>query len=88
MPNKSLIFFIVAILIIYFLNLFIDVMEVDAAQYVSISLEMFRNGSYLKVFHRNADYLDKPPMLFWLAVLSFKVFGVSTWAYKLPAVLA
>jgi 4-amino-4-deoxy-L-arabinose transferase-like glycosyltransferase len=63
-------------------------MEVDAAQYASISLEMLRNGSYLQVFHRNADYLDKPPMLFWLAVLSFKIFGVSTWAYKLPAVLA
>ena len=34
---------------IYFNNLFIDIMNVDAAQYASISLEMLHNHSYLQV---------------------------------------
>lgn len=75
------------ILLIYFLNLFIDIMDVDAAQYASISREMLENGSWLQVFHRGADYLDKPPLLFWLSALSMKIFGIHNFAYKLPSVL-
>ena len=71
----------------YLANLFVDIMEVDAAQYASISWEMFANGSWLEVYHREADYLDKPPLLFWLGALSFKLFGVYNWSYKLPALL-
>jgi 4-amino-4-deoxy-L-arabinose transferase-like glycosyltransferase len=69
-------------------GLFIDVMDVDASQYASISMEMLQNGSWLQVQHRGADYLDKPPLLFWLSTASFALFGVSNWAYKLPSLLA
>lgn len=72
---------------IYFFNLFIDIMDVDAAQYASIAQEMIQGGSYLEVYHRGTDYLDKPPLLFWLSALSFNIFGFSNWAFKLPAVL-
>jgi len=48
---------------------------------------MIENGSYLEVFQHGKDYLDKPPLLFWLASFSMKLFGISNWAYKLPAVL-
>ncbi len=75
------------ILIIYFLNLFIDVMDVDAAQYASISMEMSQTDSYLEVYHRGLDYLDKPPLLFWLSSISMKIFGYSNFAYKLPSFL-
>lgn len=65
----------------------LDIMEVDAAQYASISLEMLKSGNWLEVFDRNEDYLDKPPLLFWVTALSFKLLGVSSWQYKLPSVL-
>jgi len=35
--------------------IFIDIMEVDAAQYASISQEMLQTGDYLQVHHRGAD---------------------------------
>ncbi len=60
-------------------------MEVDAAQYASISMEMLQDGHWLQVKHRGTDYLDKPPLLFWLSALSFALFGLSNWAYKLPS---
>lgn len=72
----------------YLFNLFIDIMDVDAAQYASIAREMVESGSYLEIFHRGEDYLDKPPLLFWLSALSFKLFGLHNWAFKLPAVLS
>jgi 4-amino-4-deoxy-L-arabinose transferase-like glycosyltransferase len=68
--------------------LFISVMDVDASQYASISMEMLQNGEWLQVQHRHADYLDKPPLLFWLSASSFGLFGLHTWAYKLPSLLA
>lgn len=78
----------VMIITAYFFGLTIPLMDVDAAQYASISLELYQKGEWLHVFNRGLDYLDKPPLTFWLAKLSFMIFGVSTWAFKLPSVLA
>lgn len=72
---------------IYFNNLFIDIMNVDAAQYASISLEMLHNHSYLQVMDLQGDYLDKPPLLFWISSISLGLFGVSNFAYKFGAFL-
>jgi len=72
---------------IYLCNLFIDVMNVDAAQYASIAREMSESDNYLQVYHRGKDYLDKPPLLFWLSSLSFELFGISNVSFKLPALL-
>lgn len=76
------------LLTVYARGLFLDVMDVDASQYASISMEMFQGGHWLEVQHRHADYLDKPPLLFWVSASSFAVFGLHNWAYKLPSVLA
>lgn len=73
------------ILIISFLGLNIPIMEVDACQYASMSLEMLQTSSFLQVFDLGQAYLDKPPLLFWLSSLSIWLFGNSTWAYKLPS---
>jgi len=66
---------------------FIDVMDEDAAQYASISREMADTGNFLQVTHRGIDYLDKPPLLFWLSAIFFKFFGISHFAYRLPSFL-
>jgi 4-amino-4-deoxy-L-arabinose transferase-like glycosyltransferase len=65
----------------------VPVMEVDAAQYASISMEMLQKSQWLEVQHQHLDYLDKPPLLFWLSALSLHLFGLQTWAYKLPSLL-
>lgn len=77
----------VVIAIAYIAGLFIDIMDIDAAQYAAIAKEMFLNHSYLEVYLRGHDYLDKPPLLFWLSVLSFNIFGVHDWAFRLPSLL-
>ena len=76
-----------AIALVYALGARLDIMEVDAAQYASISLEMLKSGEFLQVLDRHEDYLDKPPLLFWLSALSMKLFGIGSWQYKLPSIL-
>jgi 4-amino-4-deoxy-L-arabinose transferase-like glycosyltransferase len=75
------------VLIVYVVNLFVDVMAIDASQYAEMSWEMFTTRSFLKVHLFGADYLDKPPLLFWLNSLSFYLLGAGNVSYKLPSLL-
>ena len=63
----------------------IPLMDIDAAQYAMISREMLERNSFLQIFENGKDYLDKPPMLFWISALSLKIFGIYDWAYRLPS---
>jgi 4-amino-4-deoxy-L-arabinose transferase-like glycosyltransferase len=63
----------------------IPLMDIDASQYASISREMLERNSFLQIYDLGKDYLDKPPMLFWLSAFSMKIFGVYDWAYRLPS---
>ena len=87
MQKKHYYLLFLPILVVYVINLFVDVMAVDAAQYAEMSWEMLTTKSFLKVHFIGADYLDKPPLLFWLNSLSFYLFGVSNAAYKFPSML-
>ena len=65
----------------------IPLIDIDAAQYASMSREMASTGNYLQLYDLGKDYLDKPPLLFWLSSLSIQLFGVHDWAYRLPSIL-
>jgi hypothetical protein len=81
---------LILFLLIYGVHLtghFIDIMDVDAAHYAAISVEMMQSDNWLEVYMRGGDYLDKPPLLFWISALSFKWFGVGNFTYRLFPVL-
>ncbi|MES2730730.1 MAG: glycosyltransferase family 39 protein [Bacteroidota bacterium] len=86
---KSLFLWLFALIsVVYIIGLFaIDLMEVDTTQYASISQRMFETKQFLHVYDRNENYLDKPPLLFWLSSLSFSLFGISNFTYRLPSFL-
>jgi len=75
------------IAILYFSAIRVDTMDIDASQYAEISREMLKSGDYLHVYDRNLEYLDKPPLLFWVSATSMRVFGVNNFGYKLPSIL-
>ena len=86
--NRSVTIVLVLCAVTYLLGMFmIPLMDIDASQYASISREMLENKSYLQVFDLGFDYLDKPPMLFWLSAISMKIFGVHDWSYRFPSFL-
>lgn len=87
MTDRGFLFAVLALVVVTAVGSTLDVMEVDAAQYAAMSQDMMSSDNWLKLYHRGQDHLDKPPLLFWLSALSFKVFGVHNWSYKLPSIL-
>ena len=88
MPTKNFYFYAFGLIgLICLIGFGIDVMDIDAAQYASMSREMLNTGNYLHLYDVGADYLDKPPFLFWISSLSMKIFGVNNFGYRLPSFL-
>src|SRR5690242_19237846 len=79
---------ILAACLVYVVGWFITVMDPDSAQYASITREMLERGDYLTFTDQGREYLDKPPLLFWLSGISFKLFGINHIAFRIPAFLA
>ncbi|MFI2742549.1 ArnT family glycosyltransferase [Zhouia sp. PK063] len=75
------------IAVVYILGIVCPVLELDSAQFSTMALRMAVENDFTHLIKGAADYLDKPHMHFWLAALSYKIFGYSAWAYRLPTIL-
>ena len=67
--------------------MFVPLMDNDSAHHANIALHMYLTGDYVRLIDYGVDYLDKPHLHFWLCALSYKIFGVTTFAYKFPSLL-
>ena len=77
----------ILIAVVYISGLWIPLMENDSAQHATMAMRMYLDNDFLNIIKGGQDYLDKPHMHFWLAALSFKLFGISQWSYRIPALL-
>lgn len=59
----------------------------DEGRYAGVAWEMLRSHSYLVPLMDGMPYFHKPPLYYWLAQMSFSVFGLSEWAARLPSLL-
>lgn len=73
--------------LVNFSGMFITILGPDGALYASIAKTMAQHNNYVALFAEGKDWLDKPHFPFWITALSFELFGFTTWAYKLPAIL-
>ncbi len=89
LKNDNKIEFIIGSLcvVVYCGSLFFPLLDKDAAHHANIALHMYQTGDYFSLVDRGSDYLDKPHFLFWTTLAFFKIFGVTTIAHRLPAVL-
>lgn len=69
------------------IGLFSLIMEPDGALYATIAKTMAQSNDFVNLMVEDRDWLDKPHFPFWMAALSYKVFGTNSFAYKLPALL-
>lgn len=60
----------------------------DEAIYGQIALEMLTNHHWLIPHWQNVPWFEKPPLSIWFMVASFKLFGISEFAARLPSALA
>ena len=54
----------------------------DEANFAEASREMMARGNYLQVTIDYRPFYEKPPLFFWLQVLSMKAFGVNEFAAR------
>jgi 4-amino-4-deoxy-L-arabinose transferase-like glycosyltransferase len=86
--SNRIFFFLFSLLgLAYIIGLFVPLMDNDSAHHANIALHMYLNRDYVNLIDAGKDYLDKPHLLFWLCAFSYKIFGVTTFAYKLPSFL-
>jgi 4-amino-4-deoxy-L-arabinose transferase-like glycosyltransferase len=63
------------------------IIEPDGALYASVAKTMAQRNDYVQLFAEGKDWLDKPHFPFWMAALSYEIFGFTPFAYKFPALL-
>jgi len=59
----------------------------DEPRYAQVAREMFLSGDLITPILGQHTWFEKPPLLYWMIVLAFKVFGVSEWAARLGPAL-
>jgi 4-amino-4-deoxy-L-arabinose transferase-like glycosyltransferase len=60
----------------------------DEATYAEVAHEAIANHNYFDLTWNGRPYVKKPPLLFWGLIGSFKAFGESEFAARLPSVVA
>jgi 4-amino-4-deoxy-L-arabinose transferase-like glycosyltransferase len=73
--------------VVYIAGLFVPLMDNDSAHHADIALRMYLTGDYVNLIDHRGDYIDKPHFLFWTSALSYHIFGVTSFAYRLPSFL-
>jgi 4-amino-4-deoxy-L-arabinose transferase-like glycosyltransferase len=68
-------------------GLLIPILEPDGALYATIAKTIATTGDFINLRVEGHDWLDKPHFPFWMAALSFRIFGINSFAYKFPALL-
>ncbi|UII78906.1 glycosyltransferase family 39 protein [Flagellimonas sp. CMM7] len=81
-------FLLSLVVLVYIAGMFVTLFENDSAQFAVMAMRMVQENDFFSLIKGTEEYLDKPHMHYWLAALSFKIFGIHDWAYRIPGILA
>lgn len=65
----------------------VHLFDTDETNYAESAREMLVTGDYLNVQIDFEPFPEKPPLFFWLQVLSMKIFGINEFAARFPNVI-
>lgn len=60
----------------------------DESRYAQVAREMLLRHDLITPTLGGRAWFEKPALLYWMMIASFKLFGVSEWAARLPAALS
>ena len=73
-------------LLLYFFRLeAMPIGDSDEGKHASTSKDMVISGDWITPKYNGENFYDKPPLYNWLAAISFKLFGFTALAARLPA---
>ncbi|MFH0756267.1 MAG: glycosyltransferase family 39 protein [Bacteroidota bacterium] len=90
-PKRSLLVYlgiisISALLLLPFLGA-VHLFDSDEVNYAESAREMVLTGDYMNVQIDFEPFPEKPPLFFWLQVVSMKLFGINEFAARFPNVI-
>src|SRR5467141_3104724 len=65
-----------------------DLYSQTEGQYAGAAREMIQSHQWLLPTNDGIPRLQKPPLLYWLIIISFKFFGINAAAARIPVALA
>ncbi|CAN5454412.1 hypothetical protein BH10ACI1_BH10ACI1_13710 [soil metagenome] len=88
-PKAKLVWIVFALLIVgvYFTGLTIPLLGPDEPRYAEVAREMFTRGDWITPTLGGFDWFEKPALLYWLQIVSYKLFGVSEFAARFGSAL-
>lgn len=79
--SRKLVFFALFTIICYFALIWLmPYMDPDEARYVEIPREMMQLKHYIIPYLNYTVYLEKPPLYYWMNIISLKIFGFNDFA--------
>jgi len=85
--NRVFLYCFLTLTLIVFISLLPIPLMVNAAKYAQVGREIVDNGDWINLTIGGMPYDQKPPMLFWIAAICFKFFGMSIPLYKVAVML-
>jgi 4-amino-4-deoxy-L-arabinose transferase-like glycosyltransferase len=80
---------IILFLAVYLGSAFSPALQDDVdTSHAEAAREMLTRGDFVTLHINGVRYLEKAPLMYWLVAASFRVFGVTDFAARLPTVLA
>ena len=83
LPLSHTVTLLLAAAALFFGRLNCPLLEPDEARYAEIPRQMLAEGKLLVPVLHGQPYLDKPPLLYWLVMGSYRLFGVHDWSARL-----
>lgn len=56
--------------------------------FAEASRQMTVTGDWITPYFNGETRFDKPPLIYWLMAIAYKIFGVNEWAVRLPSAIA
>lgn len=81
----SLLMLLAAFFMFYGSNL--ALIDYDEATYAQVVQQSFASGNYFSLMRGGTNWFEKPPLYFWQAFITTRIFGFSEFALRLPSVL-
>ena len=74
--------FIALVIFTYFFGLTIPLLGPDEPRYAQVAREMFERGDWVTPTLGGFPWFEKPALLYWLEIISYKLFGVSEFSAR------
>jgi len=81
-PKYVWILLSVLVVFVYFFGLTLPFLGPDEARYAEVGREMSQRGDWITPTLGGFSWFEKPALLYWLEILSYKVFGVNEFAAR------